>query len=197
MTYLSSGRLFTSCFAYQVGDLRVQRILTADLCLVARVCYNCAVMGKQEERKTVTVNRKARHEYSIDETYDAGIALVGTEVKSIRAGRVNLQDSYVRIEDGEAWVHNMHISPYEQGNRWNVDPKRRRKLLLHKREIDRLMGKYQERGMAIIPLSIYLERGYVKLQIGVGKGKKLYDRREAIAEREVERDKRRQLAERG
>ena len=153
-------------------------------------------MNDRQERKTIAINRKARHEYFIEETYDAGIALVGTEVKSIRAGRVNLQDSFCRIESGEAWVYSMHISPYEQGNRWNVDPKRRRKLLLHKGEINRLMGKYQERGLAIIPLSIYLEGGYVKLEIGVGRGKKLYDRREAIAEREMEREKRRELAQR-
>ncbi|MDO8683207.1 MAG: SsrA-binding protein SmpB [Armatimonadota bacterium] len=151
-------------------------------------------MNKQDERKIITANRKARHEYSIEETYTAGIALAGTEVKSIRAGRVNLQDSFVRIEGGEAWVYNIHISPYEQGNRWNVDPERRRKLLLHRQEINRLMGKYQERGLAIIPLSIFIERGYVKLEIGVGRGKKLYDRREAITEREIERDRQRQLA---
>ena len=151
-------------------------------------------MNEQDERKTITTNRRARHEYFIEETYHAGIALVGTEVKSVRAGRVNLQDSFARVEKGEAWVYNIHINPYEEGNRWNVDPKRPRKLLLHKSEIKRLMGKYQERGLAIIPLSIYLERGYVKVEIGVGRGKKLYDRREAIAEREMERDKRRQLA---
>jgi SsrA-binding protein len=160
------------------------------------VCYNCAVVNKQEERKTIAVNRKARHEYTIEETYDAGLALVGPEVKSVRAGRVNLTDSFVRIENGEAWVYNMHISPYEQGNIWNVESKRRRKLLLHKKEIMRLMGKYQERGLAIIPLSMYLDHGYAKLEIGVGKGKKLYDRREAIAERDVEMDRRRQLSER-
>ena len=153
-------------------------------------------MNKQDERKTIAVNRKARHEYFIDETCDAGIALVGTEVKSIRAGRVNMQDSYVRIDDGEAWVHNMHISPYEQGNRWNVEPRRMRKLLLHKREIARLAGKFQERGLAIVPLSLFLDHGYVKVEIGVGRGKKLYDRREAIAERETERDRRRELSER-
>jgi SsrA-binding protein len=153
-------------------------------------------MNKQDERKTIAVNRKARHEYFIEETCDAGIALVGTEVKSIRAGRVNMQDSYVRIDDGEAWVHNMHISPYEQGNRWNVEPRRVRKLLLHKREIARLMGKFQERGLAIVPLSLFLDHGYVKVEVGVGRGKKMYDRREAIAEREVERDRRRELSER-
>jgi len=151
-------------------------------------------MPQDEERKTIAANRKARHEYSIEETCHAGIALVGTEVKSVRAGRVNLQDSFVRIEKGEAWVYNMHVSPYEQANRWNVDPKRRRKLLLHKREINRLAGKYQERGMAIIPLSVYLERGYVKVEIGVGRGRKLYDRREAIAAREMEMERKRELA---
>ncbi|MDO8585743.1 MAG: SsrA-binding protein SmpB [Armatimonadota bacterium] len=154
-------------------------------------------MNRQEdEKKPIAANRKARHEYTIEETCDAGIALIGTEVKSVRAGRVNLQDSFVRIENGEAWVHNLHISPYEQGGRWNADPKRRRKLLLHKREIMRLMGKYQERGLAIIPLSVYLQHGRIKLELGVGRGKKLYDRRRDIAERETEMDRRRQLSER-
>jgi SsrA-binding protein len=160
------------------------------------LCYNYRAMDKQDDRKTISINRKARHEYFIEETADAGIALVGTEVKSIRAGRVNLQDSYVRIDSGEAWVHNMHISPYEQGNRWNVEPRRVRKLLLHKREIARLAGKYQERGMTIVPLSLFLDHGYVKMHIGVGRGKKLFDKREAIAERDVERDRRRELSER-
>lgn len=150
-----------------------------------------------QDNKVIAANRKARHEYEIEETYEAGIALVGTEVKSIRAGRVNLQDSFVRIERGEAWVYNIHVSPYEQGNRWNVEPRRKRKLLLHKREIDRLMGKYQERGLAIIPLSLVLRRGHVKVEIGVGRGKKLYDKRQAIAERDVELDRRRELADRG
>jgi len=154
-------------------------------------------MGKQEERKTIAVNRRARHEYAIEETYEAGIALVGTEVKSVRAGRVNLQDSFVRIEGGQAWVYNMNISPYEQGGRFNVEPKRTRKLLLHKQEINRLMGKYQERGLAIIPLAVYIDHGYVKVEIGVGRGRKLYDRRQAITEREVERDRQRQLGDRG
>jgi SsrA-binding protein len=153
-------------------------------------------MTNNEERRPIAANRKARHEYTIEETYDAGIALVGTEVKSIRAGLVNLRDSFVRIEKGEAWVFNMHISPYEQGNRWNVDPRRQRRLLLHKKEIDRLQGKYQERGLAIVPLSIYIQRGYVKVEVGVGKGKKLYDKRDAIAERDMEMDRRRQLADR-
>jgi len=154
-------------------------------------------MGKQEERKMIATNRRARHEYAIEETCEAGIALVGTEVKSVRAGRINLQDSFVRIEGGQAWVYNMSISPYEQGGRFNVEPKRTRKLLLHKQEINRLIGKYQEKGLAIIPLAVYVERGYVKVEIGVGRGRKLYDRRREITEREIERDRRRQLSERG
>lgn len=153
-------------------------------------------MATQDEAKVVATNRKAQHQYAIEETYEAGIALVGTEVKSVRAGRINLQDSFVRVEGGEAWLYNAHISPYEQGNRWNVDPKRRRKLLLHKKEINRLMGKYQERGLAIIPLNVYVLNGRVKLGIGVGKGKKLYDRHREIVERETELARKREMSER-
>jgi SsrA-binding protein len=145
------------------------------------------------DRKVVTANRKARHEYSIEDTVEAGLVLTGTEIKSVRAGKVNLQDAYARVENGEAWLYNMHISPYEQGNRFNVNSDRRRKLLLHRREIDRLIGRAQERGMALIPLSLYLRHGFAKIELGTGRGKKLYDRRQAIADREAQREKERAL----
>jgi SsrA-binding protein len=145
------------------------------------------------DRKVVTANRKARHEYAIEDTVEAGLVLTGTEIKSVRAGKVNLQDAYARVENGEAWLYNMHISPYEQGNRFNVDSVRRRKLLLHRREIDRLIGRAQERGMALIPLSLYLRHGFAKIELGTGRGKKLYDRRQAIADREAQREKERAL----
>lgn len=145
------------------------------------------------DRKVVSANRRARHEYTIEDSVEAGLVLTGTEIKSVRAGKVNLQDAYARVENGEAWLYNMHISPYEQGNRFNVDSVRRRKLLLHRREIDRLIGKAQEKGMALIPLSVYLRRGFAKVELATGRGKKLYDRRESIAAREAEREKERVL----
>jgi SsrA-binding protein len=152
-----------------------------------------ATKEKAADRKVVTANRKARHEYSIEDTVEAGLVLTGTEIKSVRAGKVNLQDAYARVENGEAWLYNMHISPYEQGNRFNVNSDRRRKLLLHRREIDRLIGRAQERGMALIPLSLYLRHGFAKIELGTGRGKKLYDRRQAIADREAQREKERAL----
>lgn len=150
----------------------------------------------QQGRKVVAVNRKARHEYTIEETYDAGLSLAGTEVKSIRAGKVSLQESFARIENGEAWLHNMYVAPYEQGNRFNLDPRRPRKLLLHRQEIGRLAGVTQQKGLALIPLQLYFERGHAKLELGVARGKKLYDKRQAIAERDADREARRALAER-
>jgi SsrA-binding protein len=139
------------------------------------------------DRKLVTANRRARHEYLIEDTIEAGLVLSGPEIKSIRAGKANLQDAYARVENGEAWLYNMHVAPYEQGNRFNVDPVRRRKLLLHRREIDRLMGKAQEKGLALVPLSLYLRHGFAKIELATARGKKLYDRREAIASREAQR----------
>lgn len=150
----------------------------------------------EAERKTVAVNRKAQHEYFIEETYDAGLCLSGTEVKSIRAGRASIRESFAKIEDGEAWIVNMYIAPYEQGGRFNLDPRRQRKLLLHKHEIARLLGKTQERGMALIPLELYFERGLAKLQLGLARGKKQYDKRRAIAERDAGREERRALVDR-
>ena len=150
----------------------------------------------EQGRKTIAVNRKARHEYFIEETYDAGIALSGTEVKSVRAGKVSLAESFARIEGSEAWLLNMYIAPYEQGNRFNLDPRRPRKLLLHKHEIAELAAQTQQKGLTLIPLNIFLERGYAKVELGIARGKKLYDKRRAIAERDAQREERRSLADR-
>lgn len=138
--------------------------------------------------KTI-VNRKARHEYHIDETYEAGIALTGTEIKSIRAGKANLQDSYARVENGELVLYNMHISPYEQGNRFNHEPKRPRKLLMHKREIMRLLGQTREKGFSLIPLKIYFnDKGWAKVELALARGKKKFDKREDIIARDARRE---------
>jgi len=146
--------------------------------------------------KTVTENRKARHEYHILETYEAGLALTGTEVKSLRAGKANLQDSYARVENAELMLYNMHISPYEQGNRFNHEPKRTRRLLMHKQEIMRLLGKTREKGLALIPLKVYFKNGLAKVELALAKGKKLYDRREDVAERDARREMDRAVKER-
>ena len=147
--------------------------------------------------KVMSQNKKARHDYFIEETYECGIALTGTEIKSIRQGRLNLKDSYAKVEKGEVIVHNMHISPYEQGNRYNVDAKRPRKLLLHKREIRKLLGYTSQEGLTLIPLSVYLnERGMAKLELAVAKGKKNYDKRAAAAQKDARREIDRTLKER-
>lgn len=146
--------------------------------------------------KVVTVNRKARHEYHVLETYEAGIALKGTEVKSLRSGKANLQDSFARIESSELILYNMHISPYEQGNRFNHEPKRPRKLLMHKREIMRLLGKTQEKGLTLVPLKVYFTRGRAKVELALAKGKKVYDKREAIKARDARREMDRALKNR-
>jgi SsrA-binding protein len=152
---------------------------------------------KQGVRRTVATNRRARHEYTIEDTYVAGLVLAGTEVKSLRAGRVNLAEAFAKIDkNNEVWLYHCHISPHAEGNRYNVDPIRNRKLLLKRREIDRLIGVTQQKGLTLVPLSIFFERGFAKLEIGVGRGKKLYDKREAIAERDRNREAQRQLAER-
>ena len=135
---------------------------------------------KETAERPVCQNKRARINYFIDETYEAGIALMGTEVKALRDGRANLKDSYAMIRDGELFLYDLHISPYSHGNRANHDPLRIRKLLMHKREIQRLYGKSQERGLALIPLRMYFRNGKVKAEIGVGRGKKLYDKREDI-----------------
>ena len=142
---------------------------------------------KKKGIKILAKNRKARYEYFIEDTLEAGIVLTGTEVKSIRQGKVNIRESYASIENGEAFIVNMHISPYEQGNIQNVDPLRKRKLLLHKREIARLSEAINQKGFTLIPLSIYLKDSLVKLEIATGKGKKLYDKREDIARKDAKR----------
>ena len=143
--------------------------------------------------KTIAHNKKARHEYFIEDTYEAGIELSGTEVKSIRKGSVNLKDSYAAIDKGQVYVYNMHISPYEQGNIFNKDPVRTRKLLLHKYEINKLIGYVQQKGYTLIPLSIYLKGSLVKIQLAVAKGKELRDKRHDIAERDAKREMERQF----
>ena len=138
--------------------------------------------------KTITENRKARHEYFVVESLEAGIELFGTEVKSIRAGGVNLKDSWISIDDGEAFIKNMHISPYEKGNIFNRDPYRVRRLLLHKKEIMRLFGQVKQGGYTLIPLSLYFKDSRVKVQVGLCKGKKLHDKRDDIAKRDASRE---------
>jgi SsrA-binding protein len=140
------------------------------------------------EKKVFAQNRKAFHDYYLEETCEAGIALTGTEVKSIRIGKVNLKDSYARVENGEIHVHNMHISPYEQGNRFNHEPLRTRKLLLHRREISRLLGMTREKGYTIIPTKLYAVRGLIKLELALARGKKQHDKREVLAEKEARRE---------
>ncbi len=149
---------------------------------------------KQGVRR-VAENRKARHEYFIEDTYECGIALAGTEVKSIRAGKVNLKDSYAQVKNGEIFIIGMHISPYEQGNIFNRDPFRKRKLLLHKREILKLQSLSQADGYSLIPLQLYLKDGLVKMELAVAKGKKLYDKRSDMAERDAKRDMERKAKE--
>ncbi|OIQ58767.1 SsrA-binding protein [Moorella thermoacetica] len=152
-------------------------------------------MGRQV--KVVTDNRRARHDYFIEETFEAGIALTGTEVKSLRNGRANIKDSYARVENGELILHDMHISPYEQGNRFNHEPRRPRRLLMHRYEIQRLYGKVREKGLTLIPLKVYFnERGRAKVELALVKGKRLYDKREDIAARDAQREIARALRER-
>ena len=146
--------------------------------------------------KTIAENRKARHEYFILDSYEAGIELVGTEVKSIRRGGVNLKDSWCSIDDGELWVKGMHISPYDYGNIFNRDPMRVRKLLLHKKQIMQLLGKVKQEGLTLIPISLYFKGSMVKMQVGLCKGKKLHDKREDMAERAAKRDIERAVKER-
>ncbi|MRX72309.1 SsrA-binding protein SmpB [Bacillus lacus] len=138
--------------------------------------------------KVVAQNKKANHDYFIEETYETGVVLQGTEIKSIRAGRINLKDSYARVEKGEVFLHNAHISPYEQGNRHNHEPLRTRKLLMHRREINKLIGFTKEEGYSLVPLKVYLKNGFAKVLLGLGKGKKKYDKREDLKKKEASRD---------
>jgi len=141
----------------------------------------------RDELKVVASNRKARHEYHLEETLEAGLVLVGSEVKSLRLGRASLTDSYATVERGEVYLHNMHISPYEQANRFNHEPKRTRKLLLHREEIRRLAGKISQRGYTLVPLRVYFRGGRAKVEIALARGKKIYDKRRDIAERDARR----------
>ncbi|WP_091271513.1 SsrA-binding protein SmpB [Alteribacillus persepolensis] len=145
-------------------------------------------MAAKTEGRVLAQNRKARHDYFIEETFEAGIVLKGTEIKSIRAGRVNIKDSFAKIDNSEMFLHNAHISPYEQGNQFNHDPLRTRKLLLHRREINKLIGKSQQAGYSIVPLKVYIKHGVAKVLIGLAKGKKKYDKREAIKQKDAKRD---------
>jgi SsrA-binding protein len=151
------------------------------------------VAKKGTSEKIIAQNKTARINYLIEDTFEAGIILMGTEVKSLRDGKANLKDCYALVTDGEVFVHDMHISPYSHGNRLNHEPLRVRKLLLHKAEIKRLYGKSRERGLALIPLKLYFKQGKVKIEIGVGKGKKLYDKRESLKMKEDQRDMERGL----
>ena len=147
--------------------------------------------------QTIALNRRARHEFSIDETFEAGIVLTGSEIKAIRARKVNLADAYARVERGEAWLVGAHIAPFEQANRYNHEPKRTRKLLLHRSEIDELLGRTKAKGQTIVPLRLYInEKGRAKVELGLARGKQLHDRRRDIADRDAKRDIARQLADR-
>lgn len=137
--------------------------------------------------KIIAKNPTARHNYTITDTFEAGIVLTGTEIKSIRNGKVNIKDTYVNVKNGEIFIYGMHISPYEFGNIFNKDPLRTRKLLLHKKEIFKLQGMIKEKGISLVPISIYFEGNKVKLEIGIGKGKKLYDKRQDIAKKDAQR----------
>lgn len=141
----------------------------------------------KSEKKIIANNKKARHEFFIEDTIEAGIALKGTEVKSIRQGKVNVKESYATIEDGEVFINGMHISPYEQGNIYNVDSLRKRKLLLHKKQIRKLKADIQLQGYTLVPLTVYIINGKVKIELAVAKGKKLYDKRDTIAKKDAER----------
>jgi len=151
---------------------------------------------KESQEKLICQNKLARRNYSIDDVYEAGIVLVGTEVKALREGRANLKDSYAGIKENEVYLYEMHISPYSHGNIYNHDPLRRRKLLLHKREIKRLYGKFQEKGLTLVPLRLYFKSGKVKVEIGVGRGKKLYDKREDMKRKTDKREMERAIKER-
>lgn len=142
----------------------------------------------KEQTKLIANNKKAYHDFFIIDTYEAGIALHGTEVKSLRMGKCSIKESFIRIENGEVFIYGMHISPYEKGNIFNKDPLRVRKLLLHKAEINKLLGKIKEKGMSVVPLKVYLKGSLVKVEIGLAKGKKLYDKRDDIAKKDQQRE---------
>ncbi len=142
---------------------------------------------EKAKTKVIADNRRARHEYEILETFEAGISLVGTEVKSLRGGQANLQDAFARVEEGEVWLYNCHISPYDKGNRFNHDPVRKRRLLMHRREIFKLKSKIQEKGLTLIPLRLYFKGSLAKVALALAKGKQLYDKRQAVSKRDSKR----------
>jgi len=149
--------------------------------------------ANKDEVKNVAVNRKARHDYSVLDTYEVGLVLKGTEVKSLREGKVSLRESFAHFENNELYIMNMHISPYTFGNIFNVDPRRKRKLLMHRREINRLRGQVEEKGLTLVPLRIYFKKGHAKIELAVAKGKRLYDKRQALAEKDAQREVEREL----
>lgn len=151
----------------------------------------------ESHEKTLVQNRRARHEYFLEELFEAGIELSGTEVKSLRLGQANMGDAYAQVRDGQLWLHSMHISPYEKGNIYNREPMRSRRLLMHRREILRLGGQAQKQGYSLIPVRVYLKDNRVKLELALARGKKLYDKREDEAERDAKRDMERALARKG
>jgi SsrA-binding protein len=154
-------------------------------------------VAREKGRKLVAQNRKARHEYHIEDSFEAGMVLVGTEVKSLRAGRASLVDGYAAIKDGEVWLYNVHIPEYTQGTWNNHEPRRPRKLLLHREQIRKLVNKTQESGLTIVPLALYFQDGYAKVEIALARGKKNYDKRQSLAERQAKRDADRAMAQRG
>ncbi|GAB4116922.1 MAG: SsrA-binding protein SmpB [Candidatus Caldatribacteriota bacterium] len=149
--------------------------------------------NSSEEVKNIAVNRKVYHDFTILNTYEAGIALKGTEVKSVREGKVSLRESFAQFEDSELYLVNMHISPYLYGNIFNVEPKRKRKLLLHKLEIKRLKGQVQEKGLTLVPVRIYFKKGLVKIELALARGKRLFDKRKALAEKDAQREMEREI----
>lgn len=149
--------------------------------------------NKISGNKDITVNKKAYHDFNITETYTAGIALTGTEIKSIRKGKINLKDSFARIDNGELWLIKCHISPYEQGNIYNHEPERKRKLLITKQELNKLIGKTKESGLTLVPLKVFIKDGWAKINIGIAKAKKLHDKRETLAKKAVKRDIEREM----
>lgn len=150
-------------------------------------------MAAREQQKLIANNKKAYHDYFIDETYETGVVLHGTEVKSLRMGKCSIKEAFVRIEDGEVFVYGMHVSPYEKGNIFNKDPLRVKKLLMHRHEINKLTGRVAEKGYTLVPLQVYFKEGKVKVEIGLARGKKLYDKREDIAKKDARRETEREF----
>jgi SsrA-binding protein len=154
-------------------------------------------MPREQGRRVVAQNKKARHDYFVEETFEAGLVLTGTEVKSLRAGRASLVDGYASVKGNEVWLHNVHIPVYTQGTWTNHEPRRARKLLLHRAEIHKLVGKTHEKGLTLVPLALYFKDGYAKVEIGLARGKRNYDKRQALAERQATREAQRDMARRG